>query len=116
MPLANRRMKQLINRRNDLMRQLSPQKEMLRGSLVRKKINCGKNRCRCQQGQLHQAFYLSYSQDAKTKTVCIPAELVPEVKAAIKQYKKHKQLVDKILGTNLCVLQEKKRINKKSPK
>lgn len=70
--------------------------DIIAGSLVTMKHTCGKKGCRCARGEKHHSLYLSLSVDGKRKMVSIPAEIAPEVKAAVEAHKRLKPLLAKI--------------------
>lgn len=55
-------------------------------------------------GRRRLAWQLTFKQDGKTRTVYVPAELVPEVKLWVKEYKRMKALVRKVTGQNLAII------------
>jgi len=87
------------------------QSSMLRGTLVEKNIRCGHANCRCSKGHFHQAFYLAYTENRKTRTVHIPKSLVAHVQEAIENYRHFKDIVNRISQINLSSFTERKRVN-----
>ena len=61
---------------------------LLRGSLVRLRRKCGKPRCRCTRGELHETWALSYSVRGRTRMVPLRPQDLPEVRRALTRYKK----------------------------
>ena len=62
-------------------RALADPQANLEGSLVSQMRRCGKEGCRCAQGELHGPYvYLSISRDAQRRLVYIPAELAEVVR------------------------------------
>ena len=55
-------------------------------------------------GRRRLAWQLTFKQDGKTKTVYVPAELVPEVKLWAKEFKRLKTLVRKVTSQNLAII------------
>jgi hypothetical protein len=52
----------LRRRRAQLLRQLPPMKQLLRGSIIERYLRCGKPGCKCAQGKGHgPKYYLSVS-------------------------------------------------------
>jgi hypothetical protein len=56
-------------------------------------------------GRKAPTWQLTFKQDGKTRTVYVPVELVPEVQQWAKEFKRLKQLVRKITGQNLAIIQ-----------
>jgi hypothetical protein len=78
--LSNLSVRQLRARRRRLAASLADPQASLEGSLVNQMRRCGKEGCRCAQGELHGPYvYLSISRDARRRLVYIPAELAEVV-------------------------------------
>ncbi len=61
---------------------------LIRGSLIERKSECGKPRCRCHQGKPHGPYYyLSVTRRVgKTQIDYVPAEKVEQVRRGIRAY------------------------------
>ena len=78
--LSSLSVRQLRARRRRLAASLADPQASLEGSLVSQMRRCGKEGCRCAQGELHGPYvYLSISRDAHRRLVYIPAELAEVV-------------------------------------
>ena len=55
-------------------------------------------------GRRNLAWQLTFKQDGKTRTVYVPAELVPEVKLWVKEHKRLKSLVRKATAQGLAII------------
>lgn len=72
--------RQLRTRRTRLARQLPDVEETLWGSLQSQNRRCGKEACRCAEGELHGPYvYLSVRAGPRSRLLYIPAELAEEV-------------------------------------
>ena len=61
---------------------------VLRGSIVTTRGRCGKQRCRCVTGELHERTALSISLENKTTLITLRRDAeVAEVAAALERYK-----------------------------
>ncbi len=61
--------------------------DILKGSLFKRYVKCGKRHCRCKEGELHGPyFYFSYIKDKKIYQIYIPKSKVKEVKRKLKNY------------------------------
>jgi len=69
---------------------------VLAASLTQTYTRCGRSGCRCEKGDKHLKNQITFKVKGKTKTVYIPLDLVPEVKAWIKEHKRLKQLNQEI--------------------
>jgi len=83
----------LPSQRQRLAAALADPQVSLEGSLVSQMRRCGKEGCRCTQGELHGPYvYLSISRDAHRRLVYIPAELAEVVR-------RHVSLTEQIEAT-----------------
>ena len=64
--------------------------DLIAGSMVTMKHTCGKKGCRCARGEKHHSLYLALNDEGKRKMVSIPAEIAPQVEAAVDAYKQAK--------------------------
>lgn len=72
--------RRLRARRARLARQVPDVEAMLRGSLQSQSRRCGKEACRCAEGELHGPYvYLSVRGGPRSRLLYIPAELAEEV-------------------------------------
>ena len=79
--LSSLSVRQLRARRGRLAAMLADPQTSLEGSLVSQMRRCGKEGCRCAQGELHGPYvYLSLSRGADRRLVYIPAELAEVVR------------------------------------
>lgn len=61
--------------------------ELIRGSLLRTFLTCGKKTCRCHAGFKHGPYwYLSVNHGGKTRMRKLQRDQVPRVRKAIKNY------------------------------
>ena len=92
---------QLSKRRQKLWRQLGSQRGMIQGSLLKRYLPCGKAGCKCKRGEKHGPFYyLTYQEGGKMRTLYVPKGRLPEIKEAIKAYKKVKGIIGQVAGIN----------------
>jgi hypothetical protein len=72
---------EIMERRARLARQLSRGGALLRGSLARRWISCGRVGCACAGGKKHGPYlYLSVFGGGKTKSIYVPRTLEKEVR------------------------------------
>jgi hypothetical protein len=78
--LSTLSVRQLRARRRRLATSLADPQASLEGSLVSQMRRCGKEGCRCAQGELHGPYvYLSISRGADRRLLYVPAELAEVV-------------------------------------
>lgn len=70
-----------------LTQRLPPWPQLIRGSVVRYKMTCGRKNCRCHRGFKHGPYwYLSVNRKGKTKMFLIPKQKLAEVRRAVRNY------------------------------
>jgi diphthamide synthase subunit DPH2 len=95
-------------KRAALMKQLSQTIEMLQGSLITKYVRCGKERCRCKDGQGHgPVYYLSSKEKGITQLVYIPQDKIEKVKQQVAKFREYKAIGSKIAHINKEILKAK---------
>ena len=100
--LSSLSLRQLRARRLRLAASLADPQASLEGSLVSQMRRCGKEGCRCAQGELHGPYvYLSLSRDAQRRLVYIPAELAEVVRDHISLSEQIKVTLAAISAINL---------------
>ena len=66
---------------------------------------CGRPECRCHHGgPLHTGQHLTFKEGGKTRSVYVPKELLPEVRAWIAEHKRLKQLLQEIHRLSLALV------------
>ena len=80
---------------------------MIRGSLVEKHLPCGKEGCKCKEGEPHGPFYyLIYPEEGKQKTLYVRKDKLKEVKEGIKAYKRAKKAIASVGDMNRKLLKK----------
>jgi hypothetical protein len=93
------------NRRSALIRQLPQTADMLQGSLIKKYVKCGKERCHCAEGQGHgPVYYLSFKEKGSTKLIYIPRAQAEIVRSQVGKFKRFKEIGGEIAKINREVL------------
>ena len=91
--LSSLSVRQLRARRRRLAAALADPQASLQGSLVSQMRRCGKEGCRCAQGELHGPYvYLSISRGSDRRLLYVPAELAEVVR-------QHARLTEQIEAT-----------------
>jgi hypothetical protein len=85
-------------------KQLQARRPVLAASLVTIYRTCGNPNCRCQTGKKHPGYYLTWKEKAKTRTVYVPVDLVPEVKQWTQEHRRLKQLVGDLTQLSLALI------------
>lgn len=97
---------QLRARRRRLAGTLESLETTLRGSLVTQGRRCGKEGCRCEQGELHGPYvYLSVGRiGGASRLLYIPTELVDVVRRRVERTGRIDRVLEEISAINLELL------------
>jgi hypothetical protein len=77
----------LRRRRRRVVRRLPSLTEVVRGSLIERRLRCGRSTCHCARGEGHRVWYLTVSfAGGRTAQVTVPVALVPAVRRWVKNY------------------------------
>lgn len=102
-------MDRILKRRERLLAKLPPLDEVLRGSLIERSVRCGKQSCRCADGDLHPAVYLSVThRGGRTEQISVPRELVAEVRHAISVYHQWWEILEQVSTINRDLLRQRR--------
>jgi hypothetical protein len=86
----------------------------LPASLTVTRTRCGNPRCRCaREGPVHETALLTWKEGGKTRTLHVPHELREEVAQWIAEWKRLKELVERMGAAQRRFLQTRKRSIKK---
>ena len=103
--LSSLSVRQLRDRRRRLAATLADPQASLEGSLVSQMRRCGKEGCRCAQGELHGPYvYLSVGRGAARRLVYIPANLAEAVRGHIALTEQIEATLATISAVNLELL------------
>lgn len=98
-------MPSLIDRRRRWLEKLPPLDDVLRGSLVERRLRCGKPSCHCAGGELHEAVYLSVThRGGRTEQISLPRELVGRVRRGIAIYNQWWEILERVSAINRDLL------------
>lgn len=102
-------MDRLVKRRQRLLARLPPLDEILRGSLVERSVRCGKQSCRCVDGALHRAVYLSVThRGGRTEQISVPRELVATVRHGMAVYRRCWEILEQVAAVNRDLLRHRR--------
>ena len=94
--------RQLRARRRRLAAALADPQASLEGSLVSQRRRCGKEGCRCAQGELHGPYvYLSISRGSDRRLLYVPAELAEVVRLHVRLTEQIEATLTAISAINL---------------
>jgi len=106
---------ELKTRQQKLVTTIKDYIDLLIGSVVSYKMKCGKNNCKCVQGQRHVCFYLSFKKHGKTVNIYLPKDLVEQARLMTDNHKKLKKVLAELSEVNIQLLRKsyKSRTTKK---
>ena len=82
---------------------------VVRGSLVKNRIRCGKPNCKCARGELHTAYYLSRRVEGKTRMDHIAKNQVAAVRRWKKNHERLEALLERLTNALMDELRQEKR-------
>jgi hypothetical protein len=95
--------RQMLNGR---LKQMTPVGPLLAASLTLVQKRCGQPSCHCSgNGPRHAAHHLSLKVRGKTRTVYVPQDLLPEVRAWVAEYQRLKHLMTEVSQLTLALIQ-----------
>ena len=101
-------LKKLLHKRQRLAKLLPGSENIVKGSLVRLNVSCGKANCRCQRGEKHECLYLSQSRGGKTKMTYISKRHEQTVREGVRRHHELLKVVAALSECNLKILKWKK--------
>lgn len=83
--------------------------EILRGSVRKRFVRCGKTGCHCEHGRGHgPVVYLSTSQaDGQTRQITIAADAYALAKRYVGNYERTRRVLDQLCSVNRDLLQQR---------
>lgn len=81
---------------------------MIQGSIMFRRIKCGKPNCKCARGQLHDCVCITYKEKGKTKTVYVDKDRQAEAFRMCADYKRMKVLLKELSLVNLELVRSRR--------
>lgn len=98
----------LLDRRRRALHDLPPLEEIVRGSVLTRRVRCGKPTCRCARGAPHTATCLTVSfAGGRTEQLSLPSELVPVARRWVANYRAWWKAVESISAANRELLRRR---------
>ena len=95
------------------LKQLATTSPVLAASFGTYTHRCGRPACRCHHGgPLHQGQHLTFKERGKTRSVYVPKDLLPEVRAWRAEHQRLKQLLHEIHQLSVALLRARARLLK----
>jgi len=92
---------ELRKRKAQILNSLPPMDDIIRGSLITRRIKCGKPNCRCAAGDGHMSLYLSSYYHGRTCMDYVPKSWKVWMSSGIEDYGLIKDLLCKLTEINL---------------
>jgi len=97
-------MKQLLRRKETLLRRMRDCSGYLRGSITSVCSTCNRAKCICSTTTTKKAYRLTYkTADQKSRTVYIPRDQIKDVKKKIRDYAQFRKLMNDLLDINVAL-------------
>lgn len=98
----------LLLRRQRLIRKLPPLSEVIRGSLIERRLQCGKSSCRCAEGEGHHVWYLTVTfAGGRTEQVTVPERWLSTVRRWLRNYERWWEILEKVSAINRKLLRQR---------
>jgi hypothetical protein len=95
------------------LKQLGASSPVLAASFGSYTHRCGRPCCRCHHGgPLHSGQHLTFKEQGKTRSVYVPKDLLPEVRAWLAEHKRLKRLLHEIHQLSVALLRARARLLK----
>jgi hypothetical protein len=103
-------MNYLLARRRQVLTQLPPLEEILRGSIIERTVRCGGAGCHCARGAGHPMTILTVSfAGGRTSQLSLPAALVPVAKRWVANYHAWWTIMEEVSALNREILRQQRR-------
>jgi hypothetical protein len=95
------------------LKKLAPSSPVLAASFGTYTHRCGRPSCRCHHGgPLHTGQHLTFKENGKTRSVYVPKELLPEVRAWLAEHHRLKALLRETHQLTVALLRARARFLK----
>lgn len=95
------------DRLKKLIRQLPPVEEVLRGSVVRRRLRCGRAGCHCAQDAGHPVTHLVVThRGGRTEQISLPESLVDQAERWVANYRAWRDALEQVSAVNRDRLRE----------
>lgn len=100
---------ELRKQKEKILDALPPTADMIRGSLITRRIKCGKPNCRCAAGDGHTSFYLSSYYHGRTYMDYVPKSYKEQMSGGIESYGLIQNLLAQLTEINLELFRRRKK-------
>ncbi len=100
-------MKDLVARRNELLREFEKCSDFVRGSINSVCAKCNRAHCICETKTSRRAYRLTYKDsEQKTRIVYIPEWRLPKIRKMIANYAKLRKIIDQLIEINIEIFKK----------
>ncbi len=101
-------MKDLIQKRKQLLVRLEQCADFVRGSINSVCAKCSRAGCICERPTSRRAYRLTYKDSGqRTRIVYVPRARLPEIKRKIANYSKLRKVIEELVETNIEMFKRK---------
>ena len=102
-------MKRLLERRSRLLKRLPPFEEVVRGSVVRRVLRCGKPGCHCATDAGHPVVYLCVTHaGGRTEQISLPTSLIRRAEHGVACYHAWWEAIEQVSAINRELLRRER--------
>jgi hypothetical protein len=69
---------------------------LMRGSLLVRRMTCGKSNCRCARGERHESLFVAISEKGRTRQLFVPKDWEPLVREWVGNHRQARQLMEEV--------------------
>jgi len=103
-------MKELVRKRNALLKKLEQHSEFVRGSISSICTTCNRARCICNKPSSRRAYRLTYKDDQqKTRIVYVSRAQLPRIQKMIANYARVRKIIEQLVEINIKMFKEEAR-------
>jgi hypothetical protein len=100
-------MKELVRKRNTLLKKLDQHSEFVRGSISSVCATCNRARCICNKPSSRRAYRLTYKDNQqKTRIVYVSRGQLPRIRKMIANYARVRKIIEQLVETNIKMFKE----------
>lgn len=89
-----------------ILEKLSQFPDLMKASLAESHRTCGKSGCKCQKGEKHIGYFLSYRLQGKMKTLYVPKTAYPNIQQLISNWKQIKTFIEELTDLNASLVKK----------
>ena len=105
--MSNQTAKKLLEERAKLLGELATLSRLLHGSWIERYSVCSRAGCKCHRGERHgPRRYLVVNEEGRQRQKYVPNAQVKAAREGLAQYRRLREIVDRITQLNLTLMKE----------